>query len=173
MKTYRLTLTLVGACALAAIAAGCGGSTPSSSSSSKPAVTSPATATSPSAPSTSSAAATEIAANWVAFFNFKTPTAQRVTLLQNGSQFATIIQGQAGQGLASTANAKVLSVSNITPTTATVKYDILLGTTPALTNQTGTAVYQDGAWKVGDSSFCGLLTLEGLKTLPPACSSAG
>jgi len=171
MNTYRLTLALAGVCALAAVATGCGSSTPSSSSSSKPAVTSPAT--SPSAPSTSSAAATEIAANWVAFFNFKTPTAQRVTLLQNGSQFATIIQGQAGQGLASTANAKVLSVSNITPTTATVKYDILLGTTPALTNQTGTAVYQDGAWKVGDSSFCGLLTLEGLKTLPPACSSAG
>jgi len=54
-----------------------------------------------------------------------------------------------------------------------VKYDILLGTTPALTDQTGTAVYQDGTWKVGDSSLCSLLTLEGVKPLPAACASAG
>ena len=36
----------------------------------------------------------------------------------------------------------------------------LLGTTPALTNQSGPAVYQDGTWKVGDASFCALLALE-------------
>jgi len=36
-------------------------------------------------------------------------------------------------------------------------------------------VYQDGSWKVGESSFCGLLILEnGGKTtgLPAACSAA-
>ncbi len=41
-----------------------------------------------------------------------------------------------------------------------MKYDILVGGTPALKNQTGTAVYQNGTWKVGVASFCGLLTLE-------------
>jgi hypothetical protein len=170
MKTYRLTLALCGASALVAGAAACGSSAPPSSSSKPPA---PSPSMQSASPSMSSSAASEITTNWVAFFNFKTPTAQRVNLLENGSQFASIIEGQAGQGLASTANAKVLSVSNITPSTATVKYDILLGTTPALTNQTGTAVYQNGTWKVGDGSFCGLLKLEGLKTLPAACSSAG
>ncbi len=64
-------------------------------------------------------------------------------------------------------------MTNVTASQATVKYDILLGTTPALTNQTGTAVFQGGTWKVGDGSFCGLLKLEGLKSLPPACASAG
>ena len=174
MKTHRQTLTMLGAAALALTAAACGGSgTPGSSNTTT--TTPPAatpSATSPTS-STGASATGAITANWVAFFNFKTPTAHRVALLENGSQFASIIQGQAGQGLASTANAKVLSVTNVTATQATVKYDILLGTTPALTNQTGTAVYQDGTWKVGDGSFCGLLTLEALKTLPAACSSAG
>jgi len=173
MNTHRHALVILGASAVAVAAAACGssGGTPSSSNTSStppatPSATSPAS--SPAAPGSSA-----IAANWTAFFNFKTPTAKRIALLENGSQFASIIRGQAGQGLASTANAKVLSVSNITATQATVKYDILLGTTPALTNQKGTAVLQDGTWKVGDGSFCGLLTLEGLKNLPAACSSAG
>jgi hypothetical protein len=44
-----------------------------------------------------------------------------------------------------------------------------------LTNQSGTAVYEDGTWKVGVSSFCGLLTIENSgKTagLPAPCASA-
>lgn len=176
MKTHRQALKILGASVVAVAAAACGnsGGTPSSSntsSTSTPAATpSATTGTSSSACGSASSA---ITANWTAFFNFKTPTAKRIALLENGSQFSSIIKGQAGQGLASTANAKVLSVSNVTASQATVKYNILLGTTPALTNQTGTAVFQDGTWKVGDGSFCGLLKLEGLKPLPPACSSAG
>ena len=52
-------------------------------------------------------------------------------------------------------------------------YDIFIGGKPALSNQTGTAVYQDGTWKVGDGSFCQLLALENGGKAPPACSSAG
>jgi hypothetical protein len=173
MKTHRQALKILGASVVAVAAAACGssGGTPSSSNTSA----SSAPATTPSATGTSAAtggsASSAIAANWTAFFNFKTPTAKRIALLENGSQFSSIIKGQAGQGLASTANAKVLSVTNVTASQATVKYNILLGTTPALTNQTGTAVYQDGTWKVGDGSFCGLLRLEQLKPLPSACSA--
>jgi len=175
MNTYRQTLTLVGACGLAAVATACGSSAPSSSSS-KPAATPSATTSSPSSSTTSpssSAAASAITANWITFFNFKTPTATRVTLLENGSQFTAILQSQGSNTLYSDAHAKVLSVTDITATQATVKYDILLGTTPALSNETGTSVYQDSTWKVGDSSFCNLLTLEGVKNLPAACSAAG
>ena len=174
MKTHRHALKILGASVVAVAAAACGssgGGTPSSSNTSAtsaPATTPSATGTSSSAGGSASSA---IAANWTAFFNFKTPTAKRIALLENGSQFASIIKGQAGQGLASTANAKVKSVTNVTASQATVKYDILLGTTPALTNQSGTAVFQDGTWKVGDGSFCGLLKLEQLKPLPSACSA--
>lgn len=172
MKTHRHALKILGASAVAVAAAACSsGGTPSSSNTSPTPSATPSATSPASSPSASGVGA--IAANWTAFFNFKTPTAKRIALLENGNQFASIIKGQAGQGLAANANAKVLSVSNVTATQATVKYNILLGTTPALTNQMGTAVFQDGTWKVGDGSFCGLLKLEGLKSLPPACSSAG
>lgn len=66
--------------------------------------------------------------------------------------------------------AKVKSVSNITNTQADVKYDLVVGGSKV--PQTGVAVYQDGTWKVGVTTFCGLLTLEGLKSMPAVCSSA-
>jgi hypothetical protein len=171
MNTHRQTWKILGVCSLAAVAAACGSSSPSSTSTPPP--SSPAATSSSPASSSGSAAESAIAANWVAFFDAKTPVSQRVNLLEDGSQFKTIIQTQATQSLPSTASAKVLSVSNVTATQATVKYDILVSGTPALSNETGTAVYQDGTWKVGVSSFCSLLGMEGLKTMPAACTSAG
>ena len=44
------------------------------------------------------------------------------------------------------------------------------GTGLALANQTGTAVYEGGTWKVGDVSFCQLLKLENNGTAPAACN---
>ena len=54
-------------------------------------------------------------------------------------------------------------------------YSILVSGKEALPNQSGVAVYQDGSWKVGEASFCGLLILEnGGKTtgLPAPCSAS-
>ena len=116
-----------------------------------------------------------ITTNWEAFFNAKTPDSKRVRLLQDGSQFATVIKSQSGSGLAALATAKVTHVTVNSPTQATVTYDILVSGTPELKNQTGTAVLENGTWKVGVRSFCGLLTLENAgKTsgLPAACKSA-
>ena len=114
--------------------------------------------------------------NWEKFFNAKTPVAQRVALLQNGSAFAAVIRAQAGSGLASTASAKVSKVIVTSPSQATVKYSILIGGSPALSNQSGVAVMQGGTWKVGLASFCGLLTLENngkTSGLPSLCKTAG
>ena len=55
------------------------------------------------------------------------------------------------------------------PAQAAVKYDITLSGATALANQTGTAVYQDGMWKVGDVSFCQLLKLENAGTTVSVC----
>jgi hypothetical protein len=38
-----------------------------------------------------------------------------------------------------------------------VTYDLQAAGATVEKDTTGQAVYQDGAWKVGDSSFCGLL----------------
>lgn len=108
-----------------------------------------------------------ISSNWSAFFNGATSAQRKIALLQDGSKFASIIKAQASLSLARSARAKVLKVSSITKTSARVRYSIYLGNTPALTNQNGSAVYQDGTWRVSDSSFCTLLSLEGTKT--PNC----
>ncbi len=172
-------------CALGASVAACGSSGSGSSSStpsSAPPTSAPASApaspsASPSAaaPAGGSAAAT-IAANWTAFFNAKTPVAKRVSLLQDGQQFASIISAQAGNSLASSASAKVTKVTVTSPTQAAVTYSIVEAGQTALPNQKGTAVLEGGTWKVGLASFCGLLTLEksfGIVTsLPTACSAA-
>jgi len=134
----------------------------------------PASATSPGSSSTS--AASTITSNWEAFFNPATPVAKRVSLLQDGQAFASVITAQAGSSLASQATAKVDKVTVTTPTQAKVIYTILLAGTPALKNQSGVAVNEGGTWKVGLKSFCGLLTLENggnSSSLPAACKSAG
>jgi len=150
----------------------------SSSSSTPPASSSPAASPSASATSSGSSASAadekEITTNWEAFFNAKTPVATRVSLLQDGSTFSTIIKSQAGSGLAAEATAQVTKVTMITSSEAQVTYDILVSGTPELKNQNGTAVLQDGTWKVGVACFCGLLTLENggsTSSLPAACKS--
>jgi len=171
--TRRLVSWILLACTACLGVAAC-----SSSSSSPPAATPSATPSASSTSSASSAASADekaITTNWTAFFNPKTPVAQRVKLLQDGPAFASVISAQAGSALASSASAQVVKVTVITTSEAAVTYNVLLAGTPALKNQAGTAVYQDGMWKVGVGSFCGLLSLENAgKTsgLPSVCKSA-
>ena len=190
MNSHRYLSYLAAACALAAltatVAACSSGTSPGASNSkSAPATSAPAAATSTPAPATSPAASSTagtspatvaaVTTNWEAFFNAKTPVSKRVRLLQDGSQFQSIIKAQSGSGLAALATAKVTHVTVSSPTQATVTYEILVSGTPELKGQTGTAVLENGTWKVGVSSFCGLLALENSgKTsgLPAACKSA-
>ena len=119
---------------------------------------------------------TQVAANWTAFFDAKTPVAKRVTLLQHGSQFSSAIRSLQRSGVAAAATAKVTKVTVVSPTRAKVTYSILVSGRPVLSNRSGTAVHLDGTWKVGVASFCGLLALENggsTKSLPAVCSAGG
>jgi len=140
---------------------------PSSAPASSPAAGSSATAGSTAASGNATALVT---ANWEAFFDGKTSAAKKISLLENGQKFASIINAQAGSGIAASAGAKVHAVVVNSPAQATVHYDITLNGQTALGNQTGTAVYQDGMWKVGDVSFCQLLKIENAGTAPSVCS---
>jgi hypothetical protein len=153
-----------------------------SSSSSSTASTAPSTAASSSAvsstpvPTGSSSAVAQITANWTTFFNSSTPNSKRVQLLENGSQFSSAISAFAASPLAAAVTSKVDSVSLSSATQAKVKYDLsAMGATVA-SGASGTAVLQDGTWKVGDDVFCGLLTeakSAGITIpVPSACSSA-
>jgi hypothetical protein len=153
----------------------------SSSSSSPPSPTStsvpvgsaapvPAGSSATASSSSGSSAIAAITANWEAFFSGKTSAAKKVALLENGSKYAAAIDALAGSSLATSAGSKVTAVVVKSATSATVSYDITLGGATALPGQSGTAVYQDGIWKVGDVSFCGLLKLENGGKAPAVCS---
>jgi hypothetical protein len=175
----RRIMALALGLALAVAVAAC------SSSSSTSAATSPSAASSPvsapaavgssSAPasSSSSAAVAQITANWEKFFNASTTASQKAALLQNGSKFTSAISAFAQIPLASGIGAKVTKVVVTSSTTATVTYNITAGGSNLLSGKTGTSVYQDGTWKVGDASLCGLFTLIPGGSVPPACSTAG
>jgi hypothetical protein len=178
-KRNLATLAQIGlvGLALALAVTACGGSSNGSGSGSG----SSGGGTRSSAPSGGGTAAggsasSQIKADWEAFFNAKTPVARREALLQNGQVFAGIIKAQAGTGLASSVTAKVTKVQVLTASQAKVTYTILVSGNPMLNNQTGVAVKEGGVWKVGDSSFCGLLALQNggsTSSLPTACKSAG
>lgn len=133
---------------------------------------SPTSAAAPSSSGTGSAATAQIKADWQEFFSAKTPVATRISLLQNGSAFASILRSQASSPLAASAASSVSAVKVESPAQASVTYSILLHGTPALKNEPGVAVHQDGTWKVGDQSFCALLILESSGKAPAACASA-
>jgi len=164
--------------ALALAVAACSSSSSSSSSSapvsSAPASSAPASSAS-SAPASagSSAAAAQITANWEKFFSASTPLSQRVALLQNGSSFSSAINAFSKLPLADGIGAKVTGVTVNSATSATVTYAIVSGSTTLLGGQTGTAVYEDGMWKVGDASLCNLFKLVPGGSVPAACNSAG
>lgn len=157
---------LVSAVAVLTVGAALAGCSSNSSTSSTPSTststpsTSTSTPTGSSEPTSGAAAVSAIEANWTKFFNAKTPIPQRIALLENGSKFAPVIHAQAGSTLAKLATAKVTHVTLTGTSQAAVTYSILVGGKTGLGGQPGVAIYQDGVWKVGDTSFCGLLKLE-------------
>lgn len=151
----RITAYLVIALAGVAVA-GCGSGGHSSTSK-----TTSSTASAPGSPEP------QIKKVFTEFFSSSTPASSKVALLQNGKQFAPVIQAQSKSPLAAHTSATVSNVTLTGPSTANVTYTILLAGQPALKNAKGTAVKTNGKWQVGDQSFCGLLALQG--TRPPGC----
>ena len=165
--------------ALAVAVAACSSSSSTSAATSPSAASSPAsapvpagTSSAPASPGSSDAVA-DITANWEKFFSSSTTASQKAALLQNGSKFTSAISAFAQLPLASGIGAKVTKVVVNSSTTATVTYNIVAGGTSLLKGQTGTSVYQDGTWKVGDGSLCGLFKLIPGGSVPSACGSSG
>jgi hypothetical protein len=113
-------------------------------------------------------AQTQIKSAYTRFFAGSTPLADRVALLQNGPRFKPVIQSFAGNPLAKNASATVSSVTLHGANQAQVVYQVKLAGT-ALPRLKGTAVRQNGRWKVGFASLCRLVSLSG--STPSACNS--
>jgi len=149
----------------------------SSSSSHPPSASPTVSATTAAEPTSGPAAEAAITANWKTVFNGKAPIPRRLALVQDGEQVAAFVEAQAKTSFGAAATGSTATVNSVmltSPSMATVHYDVLLLGTPLLKNQVGTAVYQDGTWKVAIASFCDLAYLEypkGSPKLPAACRS--
>jgi hypothetical protein len=110
----------------------------------------------------------QIKSAYVKFFAGTTSLSDRVALLQNGSHFRPVIQAFATNPLAKSASAKVSSVTLEGANKAKVVYSVKISGA-SLGKQTGTAVRQNGKWKVGYASLCKLVALGG--STPSACKS--
>ena len=140
----RLALVVVAGLALA----GCGGSNHTATTNS------------------TAAAQAQIKSAYQKFFSGQTSVADRVAALQNGSQFKSVVQSFASNPLAKNVNVMVSSVKLQGANDAKVVYTVKLGGA-GLPKQTGTAVLQNGTWKVGYASLCNLVALQG--STPSAC----
>jgi hypothetical protein len=145
----RRLAPLLAALVLVGTLAGCGGSGGSSGSS-------------------DANAEAQIKSVYAKFFAGKTALADRVALLQDGSRFKSVIQAFASNPVAKNVSASVSSVTLEGQDKAKVVYVVSLAGAP-LPKQTGTAVKQDGSWKVGFASLCRLVELQG--STPSACKS--
>ena len=142
----RIALVLVAGLALA----GCGGSSGTTTT------------------DTTAAARAQIKSAYVKFFSGKTPVSERVAVLQNGSKFKGLVTTFANNPLAKNVNVTVSSVTIEGGDNAKVVYTVKLGGA-GLPKQTGTAVRENGTWKVGYASLCKLVALQG--STPSVCKS--
>jgi hypothetical protein len=114
------------------------------------------------------AAQAQIKSAYQKFFSGQTSIPDRVSVLQGGSKFKGLVTSFASNPLAKNVSVAVSTVKLEGQDRAKVVYTVKLGGA-ALPKQTGTAVLENGTWKVGDASLCRLVALQG--STPSVCKS--
>jgi hypothetical protein len=141
--------------------AGCGGD---GGATAKPTPTPAATA-----PSDPAAASAEVKQNWALFFDGSKPAAQRIPLVEGGASLGQALALGAKDPNATKTTAVATSVSFTSPTEAAVVYDLKVAGTPVLPGAQGTAVLDQGTWKVSKHTFCQLIQLGQGGSAVPGC----
>ncbi|MGW0704407.1 hypothetical protein ACWD4G_00225 [Streptomyces sp. NPDC002643] len=114
-----------------------------------------------SGPADTAAAEQEIKKNWKTFFDPKTSTEEKQAVLENGERMGPVLAAFSGDERGGQVEAEVQKVTFTSPTDADVTYTLLLEGATALPDASGTAVEQDGTWKVSVKTLCGLVALSG------------
>lgn len=158
-------LLLVLAPALAACSDDSGGS-----ESTPPTPTAERTTSAPaSAPADRAAAEAEIRQNWQKFFDPKTSAEDKQAVLENGDRMGPVLQAFSGDERGGQVQAKVTEVEFTSATGADVTYTLTLKGATALPDASGSAVEQDGTWKVSAKTLCALVQLSGNASPVPGC----
>ncbi|MET8136697.1 hypothetical protein [Streptomyces sp. NPDC005251] len=113
------------------------------------------------APADPAAAQKEIKQNWEKFFDPAVSTKEKQAVLENGDQMAQVLRGFNGDQRGQQVKANVEKIEFTSPTGANVTYTLTLKGATALPNASGTAVEQNGTWKVSVNTLCALVRLSG------------
>ncbi|MEU5296053.1 hypothetical protein [Streptomyces umbrinus] len=146
---------------------GGGDTTPPSPSVEQPTTTEPSP--SASAPDDPAAAEKEIKENWKKFFDPDVPLKDKQAVLENGDNMAQVLESFSGDERGGQVEATVDQVEFTAPTAANVTYTLTLKGATVMPNAAGTAVEQDGTWKVSVKTLCGLVGLSGNASPGPGC----
>jgi hypothetical protein len=148
---------------------GGGGDSPPPTPSVEQTTSAPATgAPTADGPADRAAAEREIKQNWQKFFDPGTPTEDKQAVLENGDRMGPVLQAFSGDERGGQVGAEVTKVVFTSPTAADVTYTLTLRGATALPDASGTAVEQDGTWKVSVSTLCALVQLSGNASQPAA-----
>jgi hypothetical protein len=111
----------------------------------------------------------QIKSAYETFFSADTSVAERVAVLQDGPRFKALVTSFASNPLAKKVSVDVSSVMLTGANTATVDYTVKLSGS-GLPTEIGSAVKENGKWKVGDGGLCKLVALAG--TAPAVCKTS-
>ncbi|PJE98026.1 hypothetical protein CUT44_01935 [Streptomyces carminius] len=128
------------------------GGVPSPSSSPSASPSPSATATAPEDPA---GAAQEIRENWEGFFT-ATSVDDRAALVEDGELYRLMIEGFTRDERAELLRVRVDRTVFTSPERARVGYTLIREGSPVATGATGTAVRQEGTWKISFTTLCSL-----------------
>ncbi|MET9394971.1 hypothetical protein ABZY20_31940 [Streptomyces sp. NPDC006624] len=155
---------------VAPVLAACGDDDGGGSESTPPTPTADRTTSAPAtAPADRAAAEQEIKENWQKFFDPATSTQDKQALLENGDQMGPVLEAFSGDARGGQVQAQVTKVQFTSATEADVTYTLTLKGATALPDASGTAVEQDGTWKVSVKTLCALVQMSGDASQVPGC----
>ncbi|MBQ1092018.1 hypothetical protein [Streptomyces sp. B93] len=152
---------------LAPALAACGDDNGGGSESPPPTPTAERTTGEATAPADAAKAEREVKDNWQQFFDPDTTLEEKQALLENGDQMAPVLRAFSGDERGGQVGAQVTEVEFTSPTEADVTYTLTLDDATALPDASGTAVEQDGTWKVSAKTLCALVNLSGNASASP------
>ncbi|CAL9401752.1 hypothetical protein GCM10010423_76020 [Streptomyces levis] len=156
--------------ALAPALAACSDDDGGGSGSTPPTPTAERTTSAPAtAPADRAAAEAEIRQNWQKFFDPKTSAEDKQAVLENGDRMGPVLQAFSGDERGGQVQARVTKVEFTSATEATVTYTLTLKGATALPDASGTAVEQEGTWKVSVKTLCSLVQMSGNGSPVPGC----
>ncbi|MEV5613176.1 hypothetical protein [Streptomyces sp. NPDC052225] len=169
-------LVLVTALALGPALTACGddsgggdGSPPPTPSSQEPSPSSGKPSPRADAPKDRAAAEKEIKKNWKKFFDPSVPMKEKQTVLEDGAKMGQVLKSFSGDKRGGQVEATVDTIAFTSATAADVTYALALKGATVLPDAKGTAVEQDGTWKVSVNTLCALVQLSGNASPGPGC----